>query len=396
LVGSQSSICTVNSTTISSYTVTITGTSGNLSHNASIDVMVTPAPQPDFSLDANPSALSFTAGDSRSTTISLQSTGGFAGIVDLTTASSPDGLTSSCTQSSITGSQTSTCTLGSSTAGSYAVTITGTSGSLVHTAFVSVEVSPPVAVPDFSLSADPAALSFVAGESGSSTISVMATGGFSDTVGLTATSDPAGVTTVCSPTSIPGSGTAACVMNGRTPGQFKVEVTGTSGSLTRSAPILVNVLPGEPMPDTIPPQITITFPSNSTVLLYANVTVKGNASDDEGIQTVELSTDNVTWVRTNGTASWTANLTIGPGTTTIYARATDTAGNRRTVRVDVYIPSAGGLPPRPPAEGSPFVSGTLVPLHLAAILIGIAAAVEALLFIWTRRNEYGPWTTGSP
>src|SRR5207245_1350306 len=163
LVGSQSSICTVNSTTISSYTVTITGTSGNLSHNASIDVTVTPAPQPDFSLDANPSALSFTAGDSRSTTISLQSTGGFAGTVDLTTASSPDGLTSSCTQSSITGSQTSTCTLGSSTAGSYAVTITGASGSLVHTAFVSVEVSPPVAVPDFSLSADPAALSFVAG-----------------------------------------------------------------------------------------------------------------------------------------------------------------------------------------------------------------------------------------
>src|SRR5207253_2892850 len=55
LVGSQSSICTVNSTTISSYTVTITGTSGNLSHNASFDVTVTPAPQPDFSLDANPS-----------------------------------------------------------------------------------------------------------------------------------------------------------------------------------------------------------------------------------------------------------------------------------------------------------------------------------------------------
>src|SRR5438034_1096679 len=143
LVGSQSSICTVNSTTISSYTVTITGTSGNLSHNASFDVTVTPAPQPDFSLDANPSALSLTAGDSGSTTISLQSTGGFAGTVDLTTASSPDGLTISCARSSITGSQTSTCTLGSSTAGSYVVTFTGTSGSLFHTASVSLEVTPP-------------------------------------------------------------------------------------------------------------------------------------------------------------------------------------------------------------------------------------------------------------
>ncbi|TLZ86064.1 MAG: hypothetical protein E6K05_00185 [Methanobacteriota archaeon] len=387
LVGSQSSICTVNSTTISSYTVTITGTSGNLSHSVSIDVTVTPKPQPDFTLDANPSAFSFTAGDSGSTTISLQSTGGFAGIVDLTTASSPDGPSISCTRTSLTGSQTSTCTLGSSTAGSYVVTFTGTSGNLVHTASVSVEVTPPVAVPDFSLAADPAALSFVAGESGSSTISVLATGGFSNAISLTATSDPAGVTAVCSPTSIPGSGTAICVLSGRTPGPFHVDVIGTSESLTRSVPILVNVLPGEPKSDTIPPQITITFPSNSTVLPYANVTVTGNASDNVGVQTVELSTDNLTWVRTNGTVSWTANLTIPPGTTTIYARATDTAGNRQTVEVHVYIPSAGGLPPRPPTEGSQLVSGTLLPIHLAAILFGVAAAVEALLIVWARRKE---------
>src|SRR5207244_3112928 len=278
---------------------------------------------PDLSLTANPNSVSFVVNDSATATISLHSIGGFSGNVSLNATSSPAGLSMSCSPAILVGSQSSICTVNSTTISSYTVTITGTSGNLSHNASIDVTVTP-VPQPDFSLSADPSALSFVAGESGSSTISVMATGGFSDTVGLTATSDPAGVTTVCSPTSIPGSGTAACVMNGRTPGQFKVEVTGTSGSLTRSAPILVNVLPGEPMPDTIPPQITITFPSNSTVLLYANVTVKGHASDDEGIQTVELSTDNVTWVRTNGTASWTANLTIGPGTTTIYARATDT------------------------------------------------------------------------
>src|SRR5207244_13257878 len=185
-----------------------TASTRNLTHSASVVVTLPPARPPDFSLDENPCGLYCTAGDSGTTTISTQSTGGFAGTVDLTTASSPDGLTISCTQSSITGGQTSTCTLGSSTAGSYAVTITGTSGNLVHTASVSVDVTPPVVVPDFSLAADPAALAFVAGESGSSTISVMATGGFSATVGLTATSDPAGVTTVCSPTSLPGSGTA--------------------------------------------------------------------------------------------------------------------------------------------------------------------------------------------
>jgi len=261
---------------------------------------------------------------------------------------------------------------------------------------VSVEVTPPVAVPDFSLAADPSALSFAAGDSGSTTISVMATGGFSDAVSLTATSDPAGVTAVCSPTSIPGSGTAICVLSGRTPGPFNVDVIGTSGLLARSVPILVNVLPGEPKSDTIPPQIAITFPSNSTVLPYANVTVTGNASDNVGVQTVELSTDDQTWIRTNGTVSWTANLTIPPGMTTIYARATDTAGNRHTVRIDVYIPSAGGLPPRPPTEGSQIFSGTLLPIHLAAILFGVAAAVEALLVVWMRRNEYGAMDDRKP
>src|SRR5437667_11476237 len=224
-----------------------------------MDVTVTPVPPPEFSLDANPSALSFPAGDAGPATGSFRSTEGFAGTVDLTTASSPDGLTIACAPSSITGSQTSTCTLGSSTAGSYAVTIAGTSGNLVHTASVSVEVTPPVVLPDFSLAADPAAVSFNAGESDSSTISVMATGDFSATVGLTATSDPAGVTTVCSPTSIAGSGTAIWVLRRRTPGLYNDEVTGTNVCITRSVPILVNLLPGEPKIDTIPPQIAITF-----------------------------------------------------------------------------------------------------------------------------------------
>jgi len=396
LVGSQSSVCTMNATTVGSYTVTIQGTSGNLSHTASIEVAVTPVPQPDFSLLANPTAVTFVAGQSAPTTIGLQSTGGFVGTVDLTTASSPTGLTISCAPTSIAGSQTSVCTLSGSSVGSYAVTIKGTSGSLVRTASVSVQVTPPPPVPDFSLATNPGAVSFDAGNSASSTISIVATGGFSAAVSLTASSNPAGVSTVCSPASIQRTETAICRMSGRLPGLFKVLVTGTSGSLVRSAPISVTVRPGEPKPDTVPPQITITFPSNSSVLPYANVTVQGNASDNVAIQTVELSTDNMTWLRTNGTATWSANLTIEPGTNTIYARATDTAGNRQTVEVHVFIPSAGGLSPRPPADTTPLSVNTPVSLHLAAILFGVAGAVEVLLFVYTRRKDYEAMDEGMP
>src|SRR5207249_88303 len=199
LTGNGTSTCTLTANKTGTYTVTISGTSGTLVHSATIDVLVL---EPDFSLTASPNSVSFVVNNSATSTIALHSIGGFSGNVSLNATSSPAGLSTSCSPAILIGSQSSICTVNSTTISSYTVTITGTSGNLVHTASVSVEVTPPVVLPDFSLAADPAAVSFNAGESDSSTISVMATGDFSATVGLTATSDPAGVTTVCSPTSI--------------------------------------------------------------------------------------------------------------------------------------------------------------------------------------------------
>src|SRR5206468_2384948 len=96
---------------------------------------------PDFGLVANPTSVSFAAGGSATSTISLTASGGFTGTVGLTASSSPAGVTTTCVPSSISGSQTSTCTFGAANAGSYSVTITGTSGTLVHTAAVSVTVT---------------------------------------------------------------------------------------------------------------------------------------------------------------------------------------------------------------------------------------------------------------
>src|SRR5881409_3252017 len=98
-------------------------------------------PVPDFSIAANPASVSFIPGQSATSTISLQSTGGFTGSVALTTASSPAGVTGSCSPSTVSGSQTSTCTFTGTTAGSYAVTVTGTSTSLTHTTSISVAVT---------------------------------------------------------------------------------------------------------------------------------------------------------------------------------------------------------------------------------------------------------------
>src|SRR3989475_546805 len=195
---------------------------------------------PDFSLSANPSTVSFVAGDSATSTITLHSTGGFTGTVALTASSSPVGVVATCNPSNVNGNQTSTCTLGASGAGSYTVTVTGTNDSLVHTTSIGVTVTAPP-TPDFSISANPASVSFVAGQSATSTISVQPSGGFMGTVSLTAASSPAGVTASCVPSSISGTQASTCSLNAAAPGSYTVVVTGTSGTLSHATSILVDV-----------------------------------------------------------------------------------------------------------------------------------------------------------
>src|SRR3989442_593584 len=98
---------------------------------------------PNFSLSANPASVSFVAGQSATSTISLHPMGGFNGTVALNASSLPAGITSSCVPSNISGSQSSTCTFTGSATGSYTVTITGRSGSLVHTTSIRVTVTAP-------------------------------------------------------------------------------------------------------------------------------------------------------------------------------------------------------------------------------------------------------------
>src|SRR5437867_3639581 len=98
---------------------------------------------PDFILSASPATVSFVAGQSATSTVSLTVSGGFTGTVDLAAVSVPVGVATSCSPSSISGTQTSTCTFTGSNTGLYAVTITGTSGTLVHTASVAVTITAP-------------------------------------------------------------------------------------------------------------------------------------------------------------------------------------------------------------------------------------------------------------
>src|SRR5439155_1112834 len=84
----------------------------------------------------------------------------------------------------------STCTLTANKTGTYTVTITGTSGTLVHSATIDVLVLEP----DFSLTASPNSVSFVVNNSATSTIALHSIGGFSGNVSLGSPAAPAGLT----------------------------------------------------------------------------------------------------------------------------------------------------------------------------------------------------------
>ena len=130
-------IDTSNVSTAANFTLTVTGLSGTVSHSTNIAIRTT-----DFAVSANSTQLTFLSGSTRSLIITATSLNGFSGIANLRVASSPSGLTCSLSVSSIalpsSGNSSLAC-IGS--AGNYVVTVTGTSGTLMHSIKIPVTVN---------------------------------------------------------------------------------------------------------------------------------------------------------------------------------------------------------------------------------------------------------------
>jgi uncharacterized membrane protein len=221
-----------------SVTVTVTGSSGNLANQTKVALIVNPAGN--YTLSASPTALSIAQGSQGTSSITITSSNGFAGAVNLSASGLPSGVTASFNPVSTTGTSALTLTAGTSAAtGTFTITINGVSGNLNRSTTISLTVTP---APNFSLSVSPTTLSIARRSSGTTTITITPANGFSSAVTLSASGMRNGTTASVSPNPATGSSTLTLSASRKaTTGTVTITITGKSGNLTYQTTISLTV-----------------------------------------------------------------------------------------------------------------------------------------------------------
>src|SRR5207302_1509804 len=219
-----------------SYALTITGASGTLTRTTSVTLAISPAPVPDFSLSATPASQTIVQADGTTYAVSITPSGGFTAAVTFSVSGLPGDAHASPTRRPSAPSSTMTVGTGAATPpGSYALTITGVSGTLTHTTSVTLTVNP-ATVSDFSLSATPASQTIVQGAGTTYTVSITPSGGFTAAVTLSVSGLPGGVTASFSPNPATAFSTMTVGTGGATPpGSYALTIIWVSGTLLHTA-----------------------------------------------------------------------------------------------------------------------------------------------------------------
>ncbi len=149
---------------------------------------------------------------------------------------------------------TSNLTLPVTLAGSRLTVVLGTShstGDVSPIAYLGISQGSSGGSPNFAISANPTSLSVNQGSQGTSTITTTVSGGFNNSIALSATGAPAGTTVSFNPSTIPapGSGTSSMtftVGSGTTAGTYPITVTATGGSIHQTTTVTLTVTTSSP------------------------------------------------------------------------------------------------------------------------------------------------------
>jgi hypothetical protein len=191
----------------------------------------------DFSIGAAPSNLSLVQGAGGTVTISTAVASGTAESVTLSISGVPAGAAASFGTNPITAGGSSVLTLntGTAAAGTYTLTVTGAAPSATHSTVVTLTI---VGSPDFAVAVSPASQSVVAGNSVAYTVATAAVNGSTQSIALSVSGLPAGITGAFSPATVTAGGNSTltlAVATTATAATTTFTVTGGSGTVQHSA-----------------------------------------------------------------------------------------------------------------------------------------------------------------
>jgi uncharacterized membrane protein len=247
--GSGSSIMTIDvgaGTALGTYPITVTGSGGGLQHSTTVTLTVTDPP--DYTISANPPAVSVAQGGQGNSTITTTIIGSFNNAINLSASGVPSGTTVTFNPNQIAapgnGSSYMTINVGASTAlGSYPITVTGSGGGVRHSTTVTLTVTNGS---DFTISASPMSLNLLQGSQGTSTIRTTISGGFNSAVTLSASGVPNGAVVSFSPNPIPAPGGGQSVMTitvgiNTLQGTYPIVIKGSGGGIQHSITLSLTV-----------------------------------------------------------------------------------------------------------------------------------------------------------
>jgi len=203
-----------------------------------------------FTLSATPSTISIPQNGQGVSVISTTISDGFNDSISLSASGVPIGAAVTFNPSTIgapgAGSSIMTITvLRLAKTGAYPITVTGNGGGIKQTTTVTLTITSS-GQPDFAMSAIPSAVSIAQGYQGTSTIYTVISGGFNNSVALSASGMPGGTTVSFNPNPIPAPGAGASLMTitvgGNTPtGSYPLTVTGNGGGIQRTTTVTLIV-----------------------------------------------------------------------------------------------------------------------------------------------------------
>ncbi|MFY9747031.1 MAG: protease pro-enzyme activation domain-containing protein, partial [Acidobacteriaceae bacterium] len=225
---------TTNAATPGQYTLTITGTSGNITATTPLTLVIH---QPTFTISDYGSG-DIGQGSSSTSYVYVNAQYGFTGNVTMSVSGLPSGVTALWAPNPTTYGTALTLSVSPTAApGTSTLTITGTSGSIVQTTTFTLTVH----VPGFSLSNN-GAVNIGQGTTYTSGVYVDPQYGFTGSVNLSVSGLPSGVTASLSPNPTTGYSALTLTVSSTAPiGTSTLTITGTSGNLTATTTVTLGI-----------------------------------------------------------------------------------------------------------------------------------------------------------